>query len=66
MTGLVGMVVGNSAVGFATDYIFGDPQKVGVSLAALVVVVFSIVAVLFMQGRAGMRAMIATPAGSDA
>ena len=66
VTGLVGMVVGNSAVGFATDYIFGDPQKVGVSLAALVVVVFSIVAVLFMQGRAGMRAMIATPAGSDA
>lgn len=62
VTGLMGMVIGNSAVGFATDFIFGDPAKVGVSLASLVVVIFSIVAVLFLQGRQGMRAMIAKPA----
>lgn len=64
VTGLIGMVVGNSAVGFATDYIFGDPKQVGVSLAALAVVMFSLVAVLFIRGRAGMRAMIAAPAES--
>ena len=55
VTGLIGMVVGNSTVGFITDHVLGDPARVGTSLVILVVVALAIAALLFAQGRAEMR-----------
>lgn len=59
VTGLIGMALGNFLVGLFTDKVLGDPMKVGTSLILLVVVLLSIAAVLFAQGRAGMRALVA-------
>jgi len=55
VTGLIGMVIGNSAVGFVTDHVLGDPAKVGTSLVILVVVALAVAALLFAMGRAEMR-----------
>lgn len=58
-TGLIGMALGTFLVGFFTDHLFGDPKRVGTSLILLTGVVLSIAAILFAQGRAGMRALVA-------
>lgn len=59
VTGLIGMALGTFLVGFFTDKVLGDPMKVGTSLVLLVVIVLSIAAILFAQGRAGMRNLVA-------
>jgi hypothetical protein len=53
------MALGNFLVGLFTDKVLGDPMKVGTSLILLVIVLLSIAAILFAQGRAGMRALVA-------
>jgi MFS family permease len=58
VTGLIGMALGTSLVGFFTDKVLGDPMKVGTSLILLIVIVLTIAAILFAQGRAGMRAIV--------
>ena len=55
VTGLIGMVVGNSTVGFVTDHVLGDPARVGTSLIGLIVVALAVAAALFALGRADMR-----------
>lgn len=55
VTGLIGMVVGNSTVGFVTDHVLGDPARVGTSLIALIVVALAVAAALFTLGRGAMR-----------
>ncbi|MCX7864281.1 MAG: hypothetical protein N2423_04475 [Novosphingobium sp.] len=60
ITGLIGMVVGNAAVGFVTDHVLGDPQLVGTSMIALIIVALAIAALLFTQGRADMRRLTRT------
>jgi MFS family permease len=59
VTGLIGMALGNFLVGVFTDKVLHDPMKVGTSLILLVIVLLSIAAILFAQGRAGMRALVA-------
>jgi len=55
VTGLIGMVLGNSLVGFLTDKVLGDPRQVGNSLIILAASVLSLAALLFALGRADMR-----------
>ncbi len=57
VTGLVGMVLGNLLVGLFTDKVLGDPKQIGTSLILLVSSVLTVAALLFAQGRKGMRAM---------
>jgi MFS family permease len=59
VTGLIGMALGNFLVGLFTDKVLGDPMKVGTSLILLVVSLLSIAAILFAQGRPGMRVLVA-------
>ena len=59
VTGLIGMALGNFLVGLFTDKVFADPMKVGTSLILLVIVLLSAAAILFAQGRPGMRALVA-------
>lgn len=59
VTGLIGMALGNFLVGLFTDKVLRDPMKVGTSLILLVIVLLSVAALLFAQGRAGMRALVA-------
>jgi MFS family permease len=59
ITGLIGMALGNFLVGFFTDRVLGDPMKVGTSLILLIVTLLSIAAILFAQGRPGMRELVA-------
>lgn len=60
VTGLIGMVLGNLLVGFFTDHVLGDPKKIGTSLVLLIAIVLTIAGLLFAQGRAEMRRMVAT------
>lgn len=55
VTGLIGMALGTSLVGFFTDKVLGDPQKVGTSLILLIAIVLTVAAILFAMGRASMR-----------
>jgi MFS family permease len=59
ITGLIGMALGNFLVGFFTDKVLGNPMKVGTSLILLIVTLLSIAAILFAQGRPGMRELVA-------
>ncbi len=61
VTGLIGMVLGNSMVGFVTDKVLGDPMRLGTSLIVLVASMISIAAVLMALGRADMRRLIDKP-----
>ena len=58
VTGLIGMVLGNSMVGYVTDHVLHDPLKVGTSLIVLVVTVISVAAVLMAMGRADLRRLV--------
>ncbi|MCB2047478.1 MAG: MFS transporter [Novosphingobium sp.] len=60
VTGLIGMALGTSLVGFFTDKVLGDPQKVGTSLILLISIVLTIAAVLFGMGRSSMRRLAET------
>ncbi|MCB2078263.1 MAG: MFS transporter [Novosphingobium sp.] len=64
VTGLIGMALGTSLVGFFTDKVLGDPQKIGTSLILLIVIVLTIAAILFGMGRASMRRLVATKGGT--
>ena len=55
---LIGMAVGTFLVGFFTDHVLGDPMRLGTSLILLICIVLGAAAVLFAQGRAGMRRII--------
>ncbi len=59
VTGLIGMALGTFLVGLFTDKVFADPMRIGTSLILLVVVVLSIAAVLFAQGRPELRRLAA-------
>ncbi|MCB2059675.1 MAG: MFS transporter [Novosphingobium sp.] len=63
VTGLIGMALGTFLVGFVTDKVLGDPQKLGTSLILLIVVVLTIAAILFATGRASMRRLVETKGG---
>jgi len=54
VTGLIGMTVGPSVVGWLTDSVFGDPLKLGLSLLSLVTVLLVVVIALFAFGRGQM------------
>ena len=61
VTGLIGMVLGNSMVGFVTDKVLGDPMRLGTSLIVLVASVITISAILMALGRADMRRLVDKP-----
>lgn len=61
VTGLIGMVLGNSMVGFVTDKVLGDPMQLGTSLIVLVASVITIAAILMALGRADMRRLVDKP-----
>lgn len=61
VTGLIGMVLGNSMVGFVTDKVLGDPMRIGTSLIILVASVITVAAILMAMGRADMRRLIENP-----
>lgn len=54
VTGLIGMTVGPSLVGWLTESVFADSMKIGWSLMVLVVVMLSLVIALFAFGRGQM------------
>jgi len=55
VTGLIGMALGPTLVGWITDHVLGDTLKVGDSLVISVVLVLVPAVVLFALGRAGLR-----------
>ncbi len=59
VTGLIGMALGTFLVGLVTDKVLHDPMKIGTSLIVLIVTMLALAAMLFAQGRSGMRALIA-------
>ena len=61
VTGLIGMVLGNSMVGFVTDKVLDDPMRLGTSLIVLVASVITISAILMALGRADMRRLVDKP-----
>jgi sugar phosphate permease len=65
VTGLIGMVLGNLLVGLFTDKVLGDPKQIGTSLILLVVTVLTIAALMFAQGRADMRRLVAGRGGAQ-
>ena len=59
ITGLVGMIVGPVGVGALTTYGFGDPHKVGVSLALLSVLSYAGAAACLFAARPAYRRALA-------
>ena len=55
VTGLIGMALGPSLVGFLTDTVFADPMKLGLSLIVLLCGMLALAIFLFAFGRAQMR-----------
>lgn len=60
VTSLVGMSMGPAIVGFLTDYVFADPQRIGTALALEFATLGIIVAVLFRVGLKPMRVAVAS------
>jgi MFS family permease len=61
---LIGMGVGPTSVGFITDYGFGDPAKVHISLAIVYGIAGVLGSTLFFCGLASARAAVTAPSGS--
>lgn len=59
ITGLLSMIVGPVGVGAVTTYVFGDPQKVGVSLAVLSILFYVSGAACLLAARGAYRRVIA-------
>ena len=57
-TGLIGMSVGPTLVGWLTDHVFGSPEDVGLSLMTLVLGMLIPAALLFLAGRQQMRQIL--------
>lgn len=69
ITGLLSMIVGPVGVGAVTTYVFGDPQKVGVSLALMSILFYASGAACLIAARGPYRRAVsvaptATPSQS--
>ncbi|MET0373869.1 MAG: MFS transporter, partial [Rhizorhabdus sp.] len=58
-TGLIGMTVGPSLVGFITDHVLGSPKAVGLSLLIVTITMLLGAVLLFVRGREQMRQVLA-------
>ncbi|MET0361398.1 MAG: hypothetical protein ABW048_06565, partial [Sphingobium sp.] len=56
---LIGMSAGPSFIGLMTDYIFRDPQAIGMAMALTFGIVGVIVTMLFLYGMSAMRRAVA-------
>lgn len=59
ITGLLSMIVGPVGVGAVTSFVFGDPHKVGLSLAILSVIFYASGAACLLAARGAYRGVIA-------
>lgn len=62
ITGLLSMIVGPVGVGAVTTYVFGDPNKVGVSLAVMSVLFYASGAGCLLAARGPYRRLLADQA----
>ena len=60
VTSLVGMSLGPAIVGFLTDRVFADPQRIGTALALEFAVLGVVVSAMFAIGLGPMRAAVAS------
>lgn len=61
VTGLIGMALGPTLVGWITDHLLGDEMKVGQSLVMTVLLVLLPASAIFAAGRRSMRRVLETP-----
>lgn len=60
--GLIGMTAGPAIVGAMTDYVFADPDSLGLAMSITYVTVGALIAILFLIGMPAMRKAVANPA----
>jgi len=58
ITSLLSMIVGPVGVGAVTTYVFGDPHKVGVSLAIMSIIFYMVGAACLLAARGPYRRIV--------